>query len=37
VGDELYFETITEAGKMIDSGTVRRAERPVPTTGRPKR
>jgi predicted phosphodiesterase len=35
-GDELYFETITETGKTIDSGTIRRVERPVPTTGRPK-
>jgi len=36
-GDELYFETITERGKTIDSGVVRRAEKPVPTAGRPKK
>lgn len=34
VGDELFFQTITETGRTVDSGTVRRVEKPVPTAGR---
>jgi predicted phosphodiesterase len=34
-GDDLYFQTITDKGQTVDSGTIRRREaKPVGTTGR---
>ena len=34
VGDELYFQTLTETGKTIDSGSVHRVGKVEPTPNR---